>query len=114
VSGTPISSVPGVNISWSVHNVTAHNFTVFFVSEALDVGLFGAFLVTDSNETDRMDPLADGATAGNIMFLDMDSNGLLTFGDVFVISISSGHDYRFSLFWRATDDVVDTHPWTVP
>ena len=86
---------------------------MLFVSEALDTGLFGAFLETDSNETDRMDPLADGATAGNITFLDKDSDGLLTVGDVFVIGISSGHDYQFSLFWRATDDVVDTHLWTV-
>ena len=94
--------------------MTAYNITVFSVSEALDIGLFGAFLETDSNETDRMDPLSDGATAGNITFLDMDSNGLLTEGDVFVITVSSGHDYQFSVLWRATDDVVDTHPWAVP
>ncbi|MCK4456259.1 MAG: hypothetical protein KAW39_00810, partial [Thermoplasmata archaeon] len=71
--------------------MTACNITVLFVSEESDIGLFGAFLKTNSTETDRMDPLADGATAGNITFLDMDSDGLLTVGDVFVISISSGH-----------------------
>lgn len=114
VSGTPTSSVPSVSTSGSIHNATAYNITVLFVSEALDIGIFGAFLETDSNETDRMDPLSDGATAGNITFLDMDSDGLLTVGDVFVIGISSGHDYRFSMFWRATDDIVDTHLWTVP
>ena len=112
-SGKPTSSVPSVTISGAGDNVT-HNVTVFSVSEALDIGLFGAFLETDSNETDRMDPLSDGATAGNITFLDLDSNGLLTEGDVFVITVSSGHDYQFSVLWRATDDVVDTHPWAVP
>lgn len=93
--------------------MTACNITVDSVSEALDIGLFGAFLETDSNETDRMDPLADGATAGNVTFLDKDSDGLLTVGDVFVISVSSGHEYEFFLFWRATDGVVATRSWTV-
>ncbi|MEE9341162.1 MAG: hypothetical protein V3V21_05820, partial [Thermoplasmata archaeon] len=69
---------------------------------------------TDSNETDRMDPLSDGTSAGNITFLDMDSDGLLTVGDVFVISVSSGHIYDLSVFWRATDDNLDTHSWAVP
>ncbi len=113
-SGTPTSSVPNVTILGAFHNVTTYNVTVFFVSDVLDIGLFGAFLETDSNETDRMDPLSDGATAGNVTFLDMDSDGLLTVGDVFVINVSSGHDYQFSLLWRETDDVVDTHLWAVP
>jgi fibronectin type 3 domain-containing protein len=113
-TGTPMSSVPGVTIMGNFHDSVTYNVTVFFVSDALDIGLFGAFLYVDSNETDSMDPLSDGATAGNITFLDMDSNGLLTIGDVFVISVSSGHDYELSIFWRETDDILDTDSWTVP
>jgi hypothetical protein len=113
-TGTPTSSVPDVTVWGAFYNNVTYNVTVFFVSDALDIGLYGAFLDTDSNETDRMDPLSDGATVGNVTFLDMDSDGLLTVGDVFVISVSSGHDYELSIFWRATSDVLDTHPWTVP
>jgi hypothetical protein len=44
----------------------------------------------------------------------MDADGLLTVGDVFVISVSSSHDYQLSIFWRATGEILDAHPWAVP
>ncbi|MFQ6106045.1 MAG: fibronectin type III domain-containing protein [Thermoplasmata archaeon] len=113
-SGTPTSSVPEVSISGVPQGPGTYSITVFFVSEAVDFGLYGASLLTDLNETDRMDPLADGATAGNITFYDMDSDGLFTVGDSFVINVTSGHDYQFSIIWRATQQTVETHLWTAP
>ncbi|MFQ5911227.1 MAG: fibronectin type III domain-containing protein [Thermoplasmata archaeon] len=113
-SGSPTSSVPDVTISGVLQGPSTYNITVFFVYPEVDFGLFGARLLADSNESDRMDPLLGGATIGNITFYDVDSDGLLTIGDSFVINVTSGHDYQLSLFWRANQQTVTTHLWTVP
>lgn len=114
VSGKPTLSVPEVTISGFSEGANSYNITVDYISEAVDIGLFGVLLKIDSNETDRMGPLVSEATEGNITFFDTDSDGLLTVGDSFVISVTSGHDYQFSIYWQSTEQLIDTDEWAVP
>jgi fibronectin type 3 domain-containing protein len=112
-SGEPTSSIPQVMLS-GVLVGSNYSISVIFADPSVEIGFFGAFLKVDSNETDRMNPLADGVTVGNITFSDIDSNGLLTTSDTFTIAVQSGHDYQFSLYWRQNEQIIETLPWSVP
>jgi hypothetical protein len=80
------------------------------VSEAERLYRFRVILLEDDTLRSEIDPLAEG-TFGNLSFVDLDGGGTLSTGDFFSVTCGPMSEYRLTIIWRDSGNLVGEETW---